>query len=124
MKITTLSGQPVEINTEKIIILLNPYTYNPSESFIHACEIVYWLRKTYPNPVFSPILHTHGYDQFCAMNFQDNQEDYYWWDLQVYKHLKSDAIMLFTSDWESSKGCRLEMTWSQQNIVPSYLLIE
>ena len=107
----------------KVFIVLQPYSYNPEESFSRAVKIVKKFREE-GKVVFSPILHTHGYHVALRELLADHDDDYYGWDLKVYEAMKDNCIMAFTKDWETSKGCRLEMKWARLHCVPIVFINE
>ncbi len=125
MKIVTQDGKKLEsLNPEKIYIVLNPYAYNPEESFSRAVRIVHWLRTTHKVAVFSPILHTHPYHIACLKTDPNHNDDYYDWDLKVYDAMREKSVMIFTLDYKKSKGCSLEMNWGTEHNIPIYFINE
>lgn len=99
---------------DKIVVLLQPYSYDPNEAFDRAVKMVTFLRNQ-GYFVFSPILHTH---HFALHSLIYDQDFYYEWDFKLYDALRDKAFFLFTPDWEVSKGCRMEMEYVKKNNLP------
>lgn len=108
-------------NLDTVIVILQPYTNCPDESHERAIRLTKHFRDR-GRLVFSPILHTHNYHVSLREENPDHDDDYYNWDLGVYAAMKDNIYMVFTHDWETSKGCRLEMEWAKKNGIPTAVM--
>ena len=106
---------------EAVLIVFQPYSYNPHAAFETACHVVRWLTEL-GYVVFSPILHTHHYDQYWKHPNPVYGEIYYVWDLGLYERLlKGGSVAaVFLDGWENSPGCQFEHDWAVENNVPCY----
>jgi hypothetical protein len=105
-----------------VVVLCIPYAKDPIKSFERSRRIVEYLRRS-SVIVFSPILHTHPYHLACREKNPDHNDDYYSWDFGIYDGFRR-PVMLFTEDWEESKGCKEEMIWANNNALPIYVVVE
>jgi hypothetical protein len=96
---------------DSIYYLAQPYSYNPARAWRDAAMWTNQLRQL-GITVFSPILHTHHYDEAYPDSYFD--EDYVQWDLDILSHfVPSQLTLLFASHWQESKGCCREREWAE-----------
>lgn len=106
------------LDKRKIHVICIPYQYNPNESFSRSVKIVKYFREVLQIYPYSPILETHPYHVECRKMNPNHDDDYYDWDLHIYDAMKPNVIMIFTLDWENSKGCKIEMEWAKSQKIP------